>query len=516
VQDATGTYTFAYDNMNRLTSTTTAYAFLPARNFVVQFTYDAASNRKTMTDPESGPYVYTYDALNRLTNLQDFQQQNYGFGYDDLSRRTSLTRPNAITTNYTYDEMSRLLSILHQNMCGTTLDGATYTYDNAGNRLTRTDQQTGAQLSYTYDNIYQLLTAMQGSTTLESYTYDLVGNRLSSLGVSPYNYNSSNQLTSIAGGGTYGYDNNGSLTSKPDGTTYAWDYENRLTKVTLAGTGGTVTFKYDPMGRRVQKAFTQGPTTTTTNYVYDGASLIEEVDANGAVLARYTQGAGIDEPLAQFRSSTTSYYDADGLGSITPLGNTAGALANIYTYDSFGRLTASTGALVNPFQYTARDYDSETVLRYYRARYYDQNVGRFISEDPIGLQGGIDFYAYAENNPVNRSDPFGMQAAPAPIPGPAPIPWGGFAGLAYLDILLAQHDWREFQQLCTAYGWSWCSSSPNPKPNAQCKDCNKVREKCMDQCWEYVQRLRVLPQDRPGLPRRCIRKCMNDQGCYDF
>jgi YD repeat-containing protein len=290
VQDPTGTYSFTYDNMGRLTSTTTAYTFLTARNFTVRYSYDAASNRKTMTDPESGGYVYTYDARNRLSNIQDFQSLNYGFTYDNLSRRKTLTRPNGITTSYSYDEMSHLLSILHKNAGGTTLDGATYTYDNAGNRKTRTPKPTGTALTYDYDNIYELLTAKQGATTKESYTYDLVGNRLSSLGVSPYAYNASNWLTSIPGA-TYNYDNNGSLISKSDGTVYTWDYENRLTQVTMPGAGGTVTFKYDPMGRRIQKALTQGSTTTTTNYVYDGPNAIEEMDANGTVVARYTQAS---------------------------------------------------------------------------------------------------------------------------------------------------------------------------------------------------------------------------------
>jgi RHS repeat-associated protein len=143
--------------------------------------------------------------------------------------------------------------------------------------------------------------------------------------------------------------------------------------------------------------------------VYDGANAIEEVDANGVVLARYVQGLKIDEPLAEVRGSTTSYYQPDGLGSVTSLSNTAGALANTYTYDSFGKLTASTGTVVNPFQFTGRDFDSEIGLGYYRARYYDQNVGRFISEDPIGFRAGVDFYAYVKNNPTNRVDPRGLE-----------------------------------------------------------------------------------------------------------
>ena len=82
------------------------------------------------------------------------------------------------------------------------------------------------------------------------------------------------------------------------------------------------------------------------------------------------------------RSGATSYFHADGLGSVTSLSNAAGSIANTYTYDSFGKLTASTGSLVNPFQYTARESDTETGLYYYRARYYDPSSGRFISEDP--------------------------------------------------------------------------------------------------------------------------------------
>ena len=89
------------------------------------------------------------------------------------------------------------------------------------------------------------------------------------------------------------------------------------------------------------------------------------------VVARYTEGSNVDEPFAMLRSSTTSYYQADALGSITSLSNGAGALAQTYTFDSFGNQTASSGSVTNPFQYTGREFDTETSLYYYRARYYD-------------------------------------------------------------------------------------------------------------------------------------------------
>src|SRR5439155_8590920 len=108
----------------------------------------------------------------------------------------------------------------------------------------------------------------------------------------------------------------------------------------------------------------------------------------GAVVARYSQGLNIDEPLAMLRGGTTNFYNADGLGSITSMANGSGSLAQTYAFDSFGRQTASSGSLTNPFQYTGRESDPETGLYYYRARYYDPVAGRFLSEDPLSLAGG--------------------------------------------------------------------------------------------------------------------------------
>lgn len=406
VSDATGTYGMSYDNTGRLTQTSTAYSFLAGSPLTVKYGYDAASNRTSMTDPQNTSTSYAYDSLNRLGTLTYPASTNYGFTYDALSRRTKLTRPNGITSNYGYDPLSRLISVLHQ-VGSTVLDGATYAYDAAGNRTSKTDNRTDITSTYGYDPLYELTQVLQGSTTTESYNYDSVGNRLSSLGVSPYVYNSSNQLSSYPGL-TYTYDNNGNTLTKvaPAGTTsYSWDFENRLTSVTPPGSGGTVNFRYDPFGRRIQKASSTG----TTNYVYEGANVLEEVDGSGNVVARYVQNSGLDEPLAETRGSTTSYYEADGLGSITSLSNSSGALASTYTYDSFGNVTASSGTVTNPIQYTGREFDLESGLYYYRARSYDPAKGRFLSEDPARFSSGsANFYTYVRNNPVNSIDPFGL------------------------------------------------------------------------------------------------------------
>lgn len=149
-----------------------------------------------------------------------------------------------------------------------------------------------------------------------------------------------------------------------------------------------------------------------TVYLYDGPNAIEEVDQAGNVFARYSQmPREPDQVLAELRGGTTSYYQADGLASTTSLSNSAGALANTYTYDSFGQLTAHTGTLVNPFQYTGREFDPETGIDYYRERYFDPSSGRFFSEDPLRFKTATNFYPYAANNPLRFNDPMGLSAA---------------------------------------------------------------------------------------------------------
>jgi RHS repeat-associated protein len=422
VNDPTGTYGFAYDNMGRLIGTTTQYSFLTGTNFTNSYTYDADSNRTGYTAPDGSTNTYSYDTLNRLTTLANSWAGSFGFSYDALSRRTQMTRPNGVSTSYSYDNLSRLLSVLHE-LSGSTIDGAVYTVDSAGNRTSKADDLANVTTNYGYDSIYELFQATQGSTTTESYTYDPVGNRLSSLSVSSYTNNSSNELTATSNG-SYTYDYNGNTTSKTDSTgttSYSWDYENRLTSVTLPNSGGTVSFKYDPFGRRIEKI---SPATTSV-FAYDGDSLVETVNSSGGVVARYAQAPGIDQPLAMQRGTTTSYYEQDGIGSVTSLTATNGTVSQSYSYDSFGNTTNSSGSLTNFFRYTAREFDTETDLYYYRTRYYDPAAGRFISEDPIGFKGGIDFYTYVTNRPVDLADPTGLKGCvdcttAAPLPSNSP------------------------------------------------------------------------------------------------
>lgn len=178
----------------------------------------------------------------------------------------------------------------------------------------------------------------------------------------------------------------------------------------------------------------------TTNYLHDGATIVDEVDNSGNVLARYAATTDVDELLAELRGSTGSFYQQDALGSVTSLSSSGEASLDTYTYDSFGKLTASTGTLSNPFQYDGREFDTETGAYYYRARYYDHDTGRFISEDPVAFDGdGPNFYTFVENDPTNAIDPWGLRLCRTTLPG---------LGRAYVDSELypSLQQWIEYNR----------------------------------------------------------------------
>jgi RHS repeat-associated protein len=205
------------------------------------------------------------------------------------------------------------------------------------------------------------------------------------------------------------YDENGNLSSVTNScgtTTYAWDARNRLVGITgYMSDCSTLSasFDYDAIGRRIEKTVNG----VTTQYLYDGMDIIQEIQG-GTVTANYVRSLKIDEPLARIKADgTVRYYQTDALGSVIALTDENGNVMTTYTYDPFGNVTVSGEASDNPFQYTGREND-ETGLYYYRARYYSPELQRFISEDPIGLAGGINQFAYVGNNPANLIDPLGL------------------------------------------------------------------------------------------------------------
>ncbi|MCH8015843.1 MAG: hypothetical protein IH917_04375 [Acidobacteria bacterium] len=261
------------------------------------------------------------------------------------------------------------------------------------------------------------------SNPVEVFTYDEVGNRVDSNQNGLSTFNAANQLEEDAEF-TYSYDANGNQirkTNKMTGllTHFEYDAENRLIQL-IREDGRIMRYRYDGLGRRLEKDVAG----VVTRYIYDNEDILLELDGSDNILARYTHGPGIDEPLimerdldlsSTFEVNETFFYHADGLGSVSELTNIAGTAVETYAYDSFGQISQQIGTLGNPFTYTAREFDSDSSLYFYRARYYDSNTGRFITKDPRLIDSQLNLYPYVRNNPVRFTDPSG-EVSPATVP----------------------------------------------------------------------------------------------------
>jgi RHS repeat-associated protein len=378
---------FTYDPLSRLTLAQTA-------GTSINYAYDISSNLTSMTDPAGAITSYIYDNLNRLTDIQQAGQSISHYNYDALSRRTEKSfavNGSPFVAQYAYDLASNLLSINHERLTMNDL----YTYDNVGNRLSLADNN--GFHNYVYDNVYRLSSATNPN---ENYSYDPVGNR------NPLSqtYDSGNRLLDD-GTYTYTYDHDGNMTKKVkkvgrETTTYTYNSEDQL-----IGVNGTITYKYDALGRRIAKNIAGA----ISRYVYDGEDIIQELDQNNQVIATYTHGPGIDEPISLEKSGQKYYYIQDGLGSVSALVDSDGNIVQSYRYNSFGEIINKTGTLEQPFTFTGREFDEETGNYYYRHRYYDPHSGRFLQQDPIWDDNS---YSYCWNDPINWFDPLGLTTWP--------------------------------------------------------------------------------------------------------
>jgi RHS repeat-associated protein len=365
VQDSVaGTIARSYDGLDRLVSETTPQG-------TVTYSYDAAGHRTSMNVPGQAQVTYSYDNAGRLTQITQ-GSAIVTLGYDAAGRRTSLSLPNGIAASYSYDAASELTAISYAQS-GRVLGNLTYGYDLAGNQISR-----GGTL---FQSVLPAAVTSGG--------YD-AANRL-------------NQWTVPGGGVSPSYDANGNLLN--DGTrSFTWDARNRLT-----GIAGVASFSYDALGRR-QSATING---NTISYLYDGNDPVQE-QAGGTVLANILTGLGIDERFTRTEGTSVSTYLTDALGSPVALTDSTGAIKTSYGYDPYGNTSAIGTASDNKYQYAGRENDG-TGLYFNRARYYNSAWGRFIAEDPIGLNGGINRFAYAGGNPISFRDPTGNFLAPSPV-----------------------------------------------------------------------------------------------------
>ncbi|MDQ7787816.1 MAG: MopE-related protein [Thermodesulfovibrionales bacterium] len=481
-------YGFTYDGNGRMIKVT------DSNGKVIEYDYDLTGNKTLLIYPDDSIVNYTYDNANRLSAIINGGGRSTTYSYDSAGRKVRVALPNGTYTTYTYDSSGRLINLTHNTSTNSVINSFNYTHDNVGNRLTKTEIDT--KYAYGYDKIYRLLQSIptklprydqEQENKAEIFNYDPVGNRLT--GPEPidyYEYNKGNQLIDERKE-QYEYDHNGNLISKTEtsgeGTVNIWayqyDYENRLVRVIKEEPDETktVTFKYDPFGRRIEKKVTENPSplvgkdmgegeTKIYTYVYDKEDIILEYlikTENGETrteITKYVHGPGIDEPLAIERKGDVYSCHADGLGSIVALTDSKQKVVESYTYSSFGELKRQGDKVKNTFTFTGREWDEETGLYFYRARYYDAKVGRFISEDPIGFEGGdVNFYAYVKNRPTVLVDPLGLEGC-----GP---------------FKMHLPDDYNLKECCDRH--DRCYDQCKPKPYCDAIFCDCLFDKCMKQ-----------------------------------
>jgi RHS repeat-associated protein len=290
-----------------------------------------------------------------------------------------------------------------------------YNYD-VGNVTAITDNKSAANSqTYAYNHRDRLTSWMLNGAT-QSYTYNAIGNLLSKTGVGTYTYPASGPSSvrphtpSAVNGASYSYDANGNLTAG-SGRSYTWTAENL--PASISWSGGSESYSYDADGERVAKTV-GGATTLYFQGVFEqviGGGWKQYYSFNGAVVAmREAAGA-------------VTYLHNDHLGSASVATSNAGAIAGQQEYDAWGKLRSG-GITQTSINYTGQRLDG-TGLLYYHARYYDPNLGRFVSADTLvpgadaltigsGKQSGgpanpqdLNRYSYVINNPINKTDPTG-------------------------------------------------------------------------------------------------------------
>lgn len=386
VTDASGTTDYVYDTKGLLISVIETRGGL---TFAKSYGYDAAGTLTSVTYPSGRIVTYGLNAEGQVTSVTDGANTIAdSITYMPFGGLDSLTYDNGVILTNVYNTAYQLTSKQHGG-----LFYDSYTYDGVGNITAK------SSTAYGYDVLNRLT-----SENSDSYTYDEIANRLTEnvggVGES-YTYPTTSSILTDIGATSITTDAAGNITIDNQ-RSYVIDAAGRIESVDISST--TVgTYVYDANNQRTEKIISG----VTTHFVYGlGGLLYGEYDNTGALIREYVWlGA---QPLAQIDGAVTTYLHTDHLGTPRIGSNSSGSSVWDWDSDAFGNGTPTGSATVN-LRFAGQYFDAESDLHYNWNRYYDPKTGRYISSDPIGLEGGLNTFAYVGANPVMFNDPEGLK-----------------------------------------------------------------------------------------------------------
>jgi len=436
---------YTYDALSRKLSETVDYGEL---SLSYGYSYDGNGLKKTFTGPDGVTISYTYDENNRISGVTVPGQGMVSYNVYEWNSPAKITLPGGSVVDTQYDPLMRIKEITSKDPGGNPLVTRGYTYSPAGN-ITEKQTEHGTY-NYSYDDLYRLTEALNPLSEDEQYTYDALGNRLTSAENDDWKYNENNELTGYDGV-SFTYDDNGYVTGRttPSGTQqFVYDVEGRMVRVE-DGAGATVAeYYYDPFGRRLWKDVDG----TRTYFLYSDEGLIGEYDAAGTELRTYGYvpgGLWSTDPLFQKSNGLYRWYLNDAQGTPQKVTTASGAVVWSGIYDAFGnvQITADAG-FTNNLRFAGMYHDQETGLYYNLHRYYDPQTGRYLQTDPMG--DGLNLYAYVYGNPNVLIDPYGLCAVKKffTLQGQSNF-WAGFGD----TITLGGTKWIRYQWNKNVWGF---------------------------------------------------------------
>ncbi len=414
--DSRGTNRFTYDNQDRLVRK------VEPDGQAIDYSYDLAG-RLIQLKTALNTTQYAYDQAGRLKQVSSPGNPPTTYEYDSVGRPISVILPDGTQETRAYDLIGRLLSV-ETKLGNTTISSFRYSVDAVGRR-TELIEGSGRTVDYSYDSLGRLTKEAihEPGQELRSiqYSYDSVGNRLtktdSLTGTTNYFYNGNDELLlerSAIGETTYTFDGRGNLLSKSDPTmraAYQWNALGQLISTDIVSTNENhhQELTYDANGNRVSQIEDGVELRFLVDTNRTLPMIMEERTSSGIVSASYVYGS---DRIYQVRSTVTSVYHGDGIGSTRYLTNQSGVVTDRYTFDAFGVELSRSGATENRFLFAGEARDRYTGLDYLRARYYQSSDGRFASTDPFPGNARqpltLHRYLYAGDDPVNRTDPTGL------------------------------------------------------------------------------------------------------------